>query len=656
MKRYLFILITLICFKGFSQTFTDVTEEAGINIAPSLGDAIVWIDHNKDGWLDFYTSSSGGSHFYENNGDGTFTDITQESGLSDVTPFGLAIGDFNNDEYNDLLVVPINASLPITLYKNNEGNGFYPIFGGGYGSRAVWLDYNIDGNLDIFCNTSNFPFLYMNTGNSDFIDVAEGMDFNSSSGETSSIADYNNDGLPDIYCTSSGLQSNRLYRNEATDNYIDVTFSAQVSDYRKGVAQAWGDYNNDGWMDLYIANIQSNRNVLFKNNADGTFSDVTLEAGVSDEGDARTCAWIDVNNDGFLDLFTTNHVHPNKLYLNNGDDTFTNIAPEAGINGPHDGFSVSWGDYDIDGDLDLLITGHSYTKLFRNEGGNDLNYLTLKLEGFYDNKSAIGARVTLYHNGIQQSREVNGGRGSVSQDALPVHFGLGNDELIDSILIHWPSGMEQRLFEISANQIITVEQTGNVPPAHFRLIEPRPDSAVSGSEVVFKWNSSFDPDGNTSIEYYLHIQGTSNDTMVGPLSDTTLIVQMAEWMEADSVSWFVKASDGLDSRPSWDKWDLDYTYTTGIQKINAKYTMINIQSIYPQPAHNLLNIQLALKATCLMEISFFSYSGTLSLKKTEYLTPSENILYLDVSDLKPGSYLLFIETEFKCISRKIVIL
>jgi len=647
----------LISSGALAQTFVDVTVPAGINLNPALGHVVVWIDHNQDGWLDFFGSTDQESFFYENNGDGTFTDITSQSGLSSLDTESLAVADYNCDGYPDLLITSNNQSIPAKVYKNNVGNGFTEAFiaeDGAY--RAIWLDYNYDGHLDMFCNTGYFPLLFLNDGNGNFTNVADDMGFNQNSGSTSAVSDYNNDGLLDIYCTTNS-GTNRLYKNLAGENFIDVTFEAQVSDFRDGVAQCWGDYNDDGWMDLYIANIGSNRNILFRNEGNGTFDDVTIAAGVGDAGDARTCSWLDVNNDGLLDLFTTNHINPNKLYLNNGNETFSDVASDLSIDSPIDGFGLSWGDYDRDGDLDVLIAGHfGPLNLLRNDMVIVDHYLDVLLLGNYDNKTGIGARITVFFEGESSIREVNGGTGARSQDATELHFGLGSTQMVDSILILWPSGMKQKLFDIAANQLITIEQEGNVPPSYFHLLEPNPDSIVAGQQVSFIWRSSIDPDSGNQIEYFVHLHTPQRDTVIGPLSDTTIIIDMKAWMESDSTYWFVKASDGFDYRNSWEVWLLNYSYYVNIreQDINKFKRFCEIR-ITPQPVREIMFVNLVTKQSGRYEFSIYNISGGICHIQHFELKSGENQLMFDVSSLPKGIYFLSISSGTELQTTKIVI-
>jgi hypothetical protein len=448
-----------------------------------------------------------------------------------------------------------------------------------------------------------------------------------------------------------------LYKNIAGENFQDVTFQAQVSDFREGVGQCWGDYNNDGWMDLYIANIQSNRNILFRNAGDGTFDDVTIMAGVQDAGDGRTCSWLDVNNDGKLDLFTTNHVNPNKFYINNGDETFTDLADELSIESPPDGFGFSWGDYDRDGDLDVLIAGHfGPLNLLRNDMIISDHYLDVLLSGNFDNKNGIGTRMTVFFDGASIIREVNGGTGARSQDALELHFGLGETQIVDSILLIWPSGMKQRLYDIAADQLITIEQQGNVPPRYFHLLEPSPDSIVTGQQLSFMWSSSTDPDSGNQAEYFFHILTPLRDTVIGPIPDTTIIMNMSAWMESDSTSWFVEATDGLDYRYSWEVWPLNYSYPVYISDQNVNNIKpFFLERIMPQPATEWMFINLYTEQTGRYDFSIYNSSGIFCQSRHYNLIKGENKVILGVSTLPKGIYVLSVSSGMGMQTAKIII-
>jgi hypothetical protein len=645
------LLLTAICLSQSlsGQIFTDVTQQAGINVQAAMGDVIVWIDYNNDSYPDFFGSSQLETFFYKNNADNTFTDITSQSGLSAVSPRGLAVGDYDNDGFSDLLISSLDMGTAIKIYRNNSGNGFYESWTFGYhADRGIWLDYNVDGLIDVFFNTGTAVYLYRNNGDGTFTDISWLQGFAFNSGITSAAADYDNNGLPDIYCTVHNTNyTNRLYRNEAGGHYADVTYAAGVTDFRNGAAQAWGDYDNDGYLDLYIGNISSNRNVLFHNDQDGTFTDVTLAAGVPDAGDARTCSWVDVNHDGLLDLFTTNHVNTNKLYKNNGNGTFTDIGISANIQDPSDGFAVSWGDYDRDGDQDVLFAGHSYAmRLLRNDGGNALNYLNIKLVGTYDNRSAIGTRLTFYYNNLFQIREVNGGRGAVEQDDLCVHLGLGAASLVDSILIQWPDGMLQKEYSVNANQFITITQAGDVPPSMFHLLSPLPSLVNTGNQIMFRWSASSDPDSGNNIHYTLYIESPGHDTVIGPLADTFALVSAQPWMDNDSVYWYVRADDGAQIRFSWERWPLNYVFTTGLKPENVNTQDFSVVSLSPVPAGEEILLQADVRVPGLFHATFADVSGAVVKNYSPmYLVKGRQQIKYPTSELKRG--LLILNINFK---------
>ncbi len=653
-------LLAMLCLSLSSQTFTEVTQQAGITVPAGLGDVVVWIDYNNDGWPDFFGGSSSQTYFYRNNTDGTFTDVSAVSGLSQTTPRAVAVCDYDKDGWDDLLITSVNSSEPPTIYRNNAANGFVPVsIAMGYASRAIWTDYNGDGLADIFANTGTMPLLLRNAGNNQFVNTYS-PGFNSQSGNTAAACDFDNDGFSDIYCTlSSTMNTNRLYRNIAGETFQDVTYASGSVDFRNGAAQAWGDHNNDGFFDLYIGNISSNRNVFFKNEGNSHFTDITLAAGVADAGDARTCAWVDYNNDGLLDLFTTNHVNPNRLYRNNGNGTFTDVAVSAGIDGPSDGFAVSWADYDRDGDADVLIAGHSYSVvLIRNDGGNNQHYLNLRLVGSFDNTNGIGCRLAFYSNGYVQYREINGGRGAHAQDDLSIHLGLGNDTLLDSIIIQWPSGMLQKVVQVSADQFITIYQAGNVPPTPFRLIEPAETTICSGNPVLFRWKESHDPDSGNPVQYFLHVHNNSHDTVIGPLADTFAIVMTPAWMADDSTYWYVMADDGTDKRKSWETWNLHIDTGTGNDHPEpASGNDWVIHSISPVPAKDYLIIGLELQKATAIQTDIVATCGSLVMHHNfTQLTAGRNNITLPLAGLRPGFYWLRIASEKEIATKKLLII
>jgi hypothetical protein len=203
-----------------------------------------------------------------------------------------------------------------------------------------------------------------------------------------------------------------------------------------------GDQDADGSLDLYVVDIDAPGNHLYRNDGDGTFSDITQSAGVGDVGDGRTCNWVDFDADGRLDLFASNHIHDNRLYRNNGDGTFTDVASVAGIADPFDTFNAAWGDEDADGAVDLFVVGHVGNVLFHNDGPTG-GFVHLNLVGTQSNSAAMGARVWLAFRGRKPSRVVEGASGAYGQDSPTLEFGVGRALGPFKLRILWPSGSVQ---------------------------------------------------------------------------------------------------------------------------------------------------------------------------------------------------------------------
>lgn len=578
MNRLLPLIWLVLAGHGSAQTFRDVSDSIGLPVPAGLGFAGVWIDYNEDGWPDILGEANT-SFVYRNNGNGTFTDVTATSGLAGHAIVSESVGDFDNDGWQDLVIGP-------KVFRNNLGQNYqlHTTLPTSI-ERAIWLDYDGDGWLDVFAVTGSGPRVYRNQNGVTFVDVTGQMNLPTDAAITCAAADYNSDGMSDVYLGRfNGL--NQLLKNIAGTSFQNLSPGGGFGDPRATVSVAWGDYNADGWQDIYSANISSNRNVLYRNNGNGTFTDVTMAAGVPDVGDARTATFLDYNNDGWLDLFTTNHVNPNRLYRNNGDGTFTDVAPTSNITGPQDGFGVSWADFDRDGDLDVILVHHNARTihLLRNDGGNAQNWLFVNLRGTFDNRMGIGARLELFVGARRLVREVNAGAGNKGQDAYPPHVGLASAQAVDSIIVRWPSGMVQRVYNVSANQRIEIVQQGNVPPRHFRLVAPMNGVSISDSVIVFRWTRSTDPDSGRALSYILRLRTSNVDTAFGPTSDTSLSVSPGAFVSSrDTLSWCVEASDGTDSRRSWDEWVVVYDPVVNVREGLEFANSFKLLGNYPNP-------------------------------------------------------------------------
>ncbi len=227
---------------------------------------------------------------------------------------------------------------------------------------------------------------------------------------------------------------------------------------------AWGDYDNDGDLDLYLGKDSGvpgigTISMLYRNNGDGTFIDVAASSGTSDSGSGHGVAWADFDNDGLLDFHVVNAAGPNRLYHNNGDGTFTDVAASTGIDDSSAGQGAAWGDYDHDGDLDLYLANFGGgNRLFRNDTvGN--HWLHVDVVGTTSNRSSIGARLRCVTGGVRQIREIDAGSGYFAHNSLTVEFGLGSAGIVDSLEIRWPSGTVRTLLDVAVDQRITISET-----------------------------------------------------------------------------------------------------------------------------------------------------------------------------------------------------
>lgn len=523
-----------LAFSGIAgaQQFTDVSVAAGLHrdLTRSWGNPM-WGDLNNDGRLDLFVPNheapggltEGGvlPYIYINNGDGTFTDVVESSGITEQMPDtaawqGISLGDYDSDGILDIFISepPFqgggNAPTRDLLFKGNgdatwdyvsEGTGI--VTARDYGECSFFVDYDNDGLIDIF--VKNIPntmdevganVLYHNNGNGTFTSVegAGGLadaTHGVTEGSIVSFADYDNDGYMDVAFSGNGT-AEALYHNNRDGTFTDVTEAANLTPHTNAQGLAWGDYNNDGLLDLYVSRGKSSgvgsiSNTLYRNNGDGTFADITGQAHVDDGTSTWAAVWGDYDNDGLLDLFIarsgTAELGPgnaNILYHANGDGTFTDVAAQEGVDLQDDEVTsahklAAWGDYNDDGYLDLVVkdgigpnlaTGDAFKGLhylFHNNGGTN-HFIKLNLQGVQSNLHGIGARVAVTYDGKLAFRQNNGGGGGEwgSQGANPCHVGIGTAETA-TVRISWPSGIVDILPAVAANSTLTVVE-GSSPP------------------------------------------------------------------------------------------------------------------------------------------------------------------------------------------------
>ena len=432
-----------------------------------------WGDYNNDGYDDLFVTTYDRNMpniLYKNNGDKTFTKVTSGAIASDIANSVAATwGDYDNDGYLDLFVAN-NIGSKNFLYHNNGNSTFTRIMNdpivedGTYCHSASWADYDNDGFLDLFV-AEYFPtktnHLFHNSGDGTFTRV-ENSPVVTDAGHSIGAAwgDYNNDGLVDLFVPNTNNEPNWLYKNIGNGQFVKVNEDI-VSRESNSVGCSWGDYNNDGYLDLFIANSGNSTNFLYSNNGDGSFSPVVSGNVVTDKGNSHGSTWIDIDNDGDLDLYVTNDQdQDNFLYRNEGNGNFSKLENDLTQLGG-ESFGTSIADYDKDGDYDLFVTNHGDTQnfFFENTKGQCAPNFCLNLVGSNSNKSAIGTKIRIksnvYGKDQWQMREINAqsGGGAGGQNSLNVIFGLGDNQTVDSLIIEWPSGYKEIQTNINTNQV-----------------------------------------------------------------------------------------------------------------------------------------------------------------------------------------------------------
>jgi hypothetical protein len=464
-----------------NMTFTDVAVAAGVaggNDPNTIVSDALWFDYDNDGREDLLVARFGTPLLYHNEGNGKFKDVTKTSGLN---KFGNTIAviafDYDNDGYLDLMFG--NYFKPVNLLEGKD-------------------DHVLPNDLDNAINGGGVT-LWHNTGHGSFVDVTEKAGFAKHTGWTLDLGhgDFNNDGLQDVYLACD-YGTDRVFFNNGDGTFRDATEKSIGFDTRKGMNVDVADYDNDGWMDIYVTNITDEYmkecNMLWHNNHDGTFTDVSKET--------NTCATLwgwaakfgDFDNDGWQDLFVVNGLRSagkenyipilldlitkpgvdftdvknwpkignmtwsgyqkKKLFHNLGGQAFKEISAQAGVDNDRDGRGIAIGDFDNDGRLDIFQTNANQPALLYHdvtEGGG--NWVQFLLTGTKSNRDAIGARITITAGGLTQIHEIDGGNGYAGQSMRRAHFGIGKATKIEAAEIHWPSGKVEKLVPPPINSL-----------------------------------------------------------------------------------------------------------------------------------------------------------------------------------------------------------
>ncbi len=530
--------------------FRDVTDRAGIKarilsggtekeyVLEVNGSGVCWFDYNNDGYMDLYLVNGSTlqelqgrkpatphrSYLYRNNGDGTFTDVTESAHVPGTGwGFGCVAADYDNDGNTDLFVTNFG---PNVLYHNNGDGTFSNVTAkSGLGGGGIWHtgaafgDYDGDGYIDLYvagyldfdaqrpelksceyrgvqvhaCGPLGYKgapdALYHNNGDGTFTDVTEKAgvaDKNLYFGFTVIFDDLDGDGKPDIFVANDS-NPNYFYRNKGDGTFEEMGVQSGLAMNADGKAMssmgiAVGDYDHDGRMDLFVTTFANDNYILFHNEGQGFFTDVSYQAGIGE----ATIPWLgwasfflDYDNDGWKDLFAANgHVYPEvdgkigeryrqplQLFRNIRNGKFRDISTDSGLS------TLPWRsarggaycDFDNDGDIDLLISNiDDRPQLLENVGGNRARWIELKLIGTKSNRDAIGAQVKIQAGDLVQYDHVRAGGSFLSNNDPRLHFGLGDHGVIDAIEILWPSGRKERLTGIKSNQIVALKEGAGI--------------------------------------------------------------------------------------------------------------------------------------------------------------------------------------------------
>ena len=514
----------------------DVTSRAGVQfrhnsgayggklLPETLGAGCAFLDYDRDGWQDVlllngmdwpgHKRQRSTLRLYRNNRNGTFSDVTRSAGLDiEMYGMGVAVGDYNNDGYPDLLITCVGQNR---LFRNTGKGTFVDVtkasgLGGraGFSTSALWFDFDRDGLLDLFiCNYVKWSpehdvfcsldgkhksyctpeayrgetcWLFHNRGNGTFEDVTATSGIFDSSSKSLGVAmlDYDQDGWPDLLVANDVSAPATGFEHDDGNSGLrelqrcgESRIATAEGKARAGMGLDAADFDNSGSAGVAITNFDNEMIGLYRASANGTYADVAAQSGVglpSKDKLGFGCVFLDADLDGSLDLVSVNghiddtvrnvrnvgYAQPPQLFLNNGKGVFHDVASDVGSEfiQPKVGRGLAYGDFDGDGDLDILMTTNNGPAfLFRNDQLAGNRSIRVRLVGTKSNRDAIGASVRIFHGGTSQSRLVKGGSSYLSQSELPVTFGVAKRDRVDRLLIQWPGGQTEEYKDLATGR------------------------------------------------------------------------------------------------------------------------------------------------------------------------------------------------------------
>ncbi len=532
--------------------FIDIRKAAGITFVQdstetdekyyleTMGTGVGWIDYDQDGLMDLYFVQTGTtdaykpakpsrSALYHNNGDGTFSDVTEKAGVGGEGHYGqgVAVGDFDNDGFPDLYVTGYGRAI---LYHNNGNGTFTDVTAkagvgdqGQWSSSAGWFDFDKDGWLDLvvanyldwspkdnpwcgerkpgyrsYCAPGNYKGLhtklYRNNHDGTFTDVSDksGVGLPESKGMGIVLADFNNDGWPDI-AMANDTWPNFLFENNHDGTFADVSLlsglaASEDGRYEAGMGIDATDMDGDGLLDVYITHLDFELNRLYHNNGDGTFTDVTYSSGIGNKAmllSGVAAKFVDYDNDGWPDIVQANgamvdnvslyhslvtYKEPLLMFRNLGNGHFEKVSDALGpdFTKPIAGRGLATADFFNDGAMGFAVVDRGGApELLRNDGGNANHWLDVLLIGTKSNRDGVGSVLRLSSEGFVRVEQAKGGTSYMSASDPRIHFGLGKRSKIDSLVITWPSGQVDKLTNVPMDATIAVKEGVGIVPHPF---------------------------------------------------------------------------------------------------------------------------------------------------------------------------------------------